>query len=107
MTTWKDGGKYGRMRRVVIDEKSVMIGEIWTGIIRYGCVEPWPEGKANFRLILAAPKMLEALEVIRDKADLMMEIRDGSVGWTDWQPVRSVANAAIAAVKGENDDLGN
>jgi len=107
MTTWKDGGDYGRYSREITDEKGRrVICHVRTRQSGYGHGdEPWPDGEANFRLILQAPQMLEALETIRDKADNMMEVRDGSVDWTDWQPVRSTANAAIAAAKPTPDEM--
>jgi len=118
MTTWKDGGNLGRLDRVIINNtdevctvrirRDVYFDEGSGNTRRRGFrIQPCPEGEANFRLILAAPQMMEALEAIRDRADDMMEIRDGAVNWTHWQPIRSIARAAIAAAKGENnDDIG-
>lgn len=104
MATWVDGGPYGRFFRG-IDNNDRIICFVWTEFLDdKGIMKPWHSGEANFRLILQASVLLEALEAIRDKADDMMEIRDGTVDWTDWQPVRSAANAAIAAVEGESDE---
>lgn len=109
MTTWKDGGNCGKIYREIINEDDCVVAKV--RIKRsapyrpaLNPTRPWPEGEANFALILQAPRILEALEAIRDRADDMMEIRDGSVKWTDWQPIRSAANAAIAAVKGKDEE---
>lgn len=105
MTTWKDGGNYGnRMREIVNEDGDHTICHVQVLRFTGDYTEHWPQGMANFRLILAAPQMLEALEAIRDRADNMMEIRDGTVNWTHWQPIRSIANAAIAAAKGEDSE---
>ena len=77
MTTWKDGGNYGRLSREIVNEDSShAICTVWTrqnaehrGVdIRHADTEPWPEGEANFRLILKAPQMLEALRTIAEGA---------------------------------------
>lgn len=104
MTTWKSGGRYGTLRREVVSEDGnvcVVRMERWGDGPK---PEPWPEGEANFRLILQAPKMLEALEAIQDKAERMLQ--DYTIPWTgaDWLLVKEKASAAIAAVKGEDDD---
>lgn len=66
MTTWTDGGNYGRFCREITNEDGRGICRVWTQQVatHIGGTEPWPEGKANFALILKAPQMLEALRVI-------------------------------------------
>lgn len=107
--TWKDGGKYGRLCREIANEiGSRAVCHVWTrqnaGHKTADGTEPWPEGEANFRLILAAPKMLEALEAIRDmtKPVLRLHIADIPATCAEWKAVRDRAIAAIAAAKGEN-----
>ena len=104
MTTWKDGGDYGLLCREVTNEAGNAVCKVWTK--QYASprsVEPWPEGEANFRLILQAPRMLEALEEI-------VALRPpGWCGLGDVLKVyhqhKEIARAAIAAVKGEGDGL--
>ena len=108
MTIWKDGGKYGRLCQEITDEAGDRaICKVWT---RQNArrktadgTEPWPEGEANFKLILKAPKMLEALEIIRDMAKPMLRshLADIPATCAEWEAVRSCALAAIAATKGE------
>ena len=55
------------------------------------------------QLVASAPKMLEALEAIRDKADHIASItRHGS--WGDWEIVKKLAHAAIAAAKENSNE---
>jgi hypothetical protein len=70
MTTWKDGGDYGRYSREITDEEGRrVICHVRTRQSGYGHGdEPWPEGKANFRLILQAPRTARALRTIAEGA---------------------------------------
>ena len=116
MTTWKDGGDCGKAYREIINEgENYVICKVRTkqyGMLRRGSVagldiESWSEGKANFRLILQAPKMLEALEAIRDMTEPMLRshLADIPATCAEWKTIRDHAIAAIAAVKGWNDGL--
>ena len=114
MTKWRDGGNLGRLDRVIIggsDEVCTVRtrrdvyfdeGEGDTRC-RGWRMQPWPEGEENFRLILQAPRMLEALEAI--------VALDPSY-WCQTEPenavcdqCKEIARAAIAAVKGESNGL--
>jgi len=104
MTTWKDGGPYGRYCRGVYNEEdSSVICYVWTK--KNGprnSVVDWPEGEANFRLILQAPQMLEVLERMIEAYEAHFEpLPDGQ------QPegIYTQARAAIAAVKEEKNTL--
>lgn len=71
MTTWKSGGHYGKLCHEVTNEDGTrIICAVWVKQFSLGSreVEPYPEGKANFRLILKAPKMLAALNMIAEGA---------------------------------------
>lgn len=67
MTTWKDGGDSGRIYREIVNEAETHV--IAKVRIRRSApyrpalnpTRPWPEGEANFHLILAAPETAEAL----------------------------------------------
>lgn len=107
MTTWKDGGNYGLLCREITDEKGDhAVCKVWTK--RYESprsVKPWPEGKANFRLILKAPQMLEALCSIRDMAECILQpLPVGCVAQVRWTRVRDQAVKAITMTQGENDE---
>jgi len=108
MTIWKDGGMYGKIRREIVKEKDGHpVGTVRVNLYIADGTEPWSEGEANFRLILKAPLLLEALEAIRDKAERILQIIEAPkvpATWADWQAVRAYANTAIAAVKGEQGD---
>ena len=69
MTTWKDGGWYGLDRREITDGRdkicTVTVKRLGN---RFSAPKSWPEGEANFRLILQAPQMLEALRTIAEGA---------------------------------------
>lgn len=96
---WKDGGPYGLLCREITNETGDAVCKVWTK--RYespSSVEPWPEGEANFRLILNAPKMLEALEAIADMADRLSYT---TATHEDLETLNDYACAAIAAVKQE------
>ena len=108
---WKDGGNYGLLCREITNRaRNRAICKVWTKQfaehrdIDGHAVEPWPEGEANFRLILKAPQMLEALESIRDTAACFLQPLPVSVSQARWAAVRDRAIAAIAAVKGEDND---
>lgn len=112
--TWKDAGDCGRVCRCITNEENSQdICRVWIKQevyfhegMRHGWrVESWPEGEANLRLILQAPRLLEALEAIlktaqRISADTDLPTRTR----TDWWAVMKRARAAIAAVKGENNE---
>lgn len=69
MTNWKDGGPYGLLCREITNETGDVICKVWTK--RYESprsIEPWPQGKENFALILQAPQTLEALNTIAEGA---------------------------------------
>lgn len=106
--TWKDGGNYGLLCREITNETGDHpICKVWTR--QYAdprSIEPWPEGEANFTFILNAPKMLEALESIRDLAECILQpLTDRpSMNRARWERVRGCAVAAIAAVKGDIDE---
>ena len=116
MTTWKDNGSpYGKMYREIISTVgNHYICEVLVALpanldpgsrMDADGVVPWPEGKANFRLILNAPKTLEALEAIRDKVECYLQPDSGpSVSRARWESVRKLAVNAIAAAKGENSE---
>lgn len=93
--TWKDGGDYGLLSRTITDETGNRpICRVWTrqfSNIDGRVIESRPEGEANFRLILVAPQMLEALEAIA-----ALEL-----GGCD--PCKEIARAAIAAAKAKPD----
>ena len=98
-TTWKDGGPYGRYcRGVHKEEGSSVICYVWTKENGpKNSVVDWPEGEANFRLILKAPKMQEALEAIvalkpprwPSQSDVLRA----------YHQCKEIARAAIAAAK--------
>jgi len=106
MTIWVDAGWYGRFCRVITTEDgSRAICHVWARQnsrrkTRDG-TEPWPEGKANFDLILAAPQMLEALEAI-------VGVDIGCTETEETNPMcyqcQNIARAAIVAAKGEDDE---
>lgn len=120
MTKWRDGGNLGRLDRVIIggsDEVCTVRtrrdiyfdeGEGYTR--RRGWrMQPWPEGEANFRLILTAPQMLEALEMIwsiRQSAAYEERTEAGITGYVFYLTEEQCAKvkAAIAAAKGEDDE---
>ena len=108
--TWQDAGRYGRLCREITNETgSRAVCHVWTRQnarrkTRDG-TEPWPQGEANFRLILAAPQMLEALEAIRETAQrIVADIEIPTRTRADWRTVEGFASAAIAAVKGESGE---
>ena len=105
MTTWRDGGMYGKVKREIVSEDEgypIAVVRVRQYLINNG-TQPWPEGKENFRLILQAPKMLEALESIRDTAECFLQPLPAScTSRARWEVVRDRAVAAIAAVKGED-----
>ena len=114
MTVWKDGGQYGNYLREITDETGRQsICHVRTQCNKYTeedthrkwTIVPWPKGEANFWLILNAPQMMEALETIQHRAEYMLEGADSFVDSANWEKVRGIAHAAIAAVKGEGDDL--
>ena len=107
--TWKDGGYYGRLCRAITNEAGNRpICYVWTkqntehrgGGIDGSGTEPYPQGEVNFRLILQAPKMLEALETIQHQAEHMLDCGGTFVLRANWEFMRMHASAAIAAVKG-------
>ena len=112
MTTWKDGGNYGILYREVTEDGSRAICRVKVRQllqhakgVDYKNVRPYPQGEADFRLILAAPQMLEALCSIRDKIECYLQPDSGSsVSRARWESVRNLAVDAIATAKGENDD---
>ena len=103
MIAWRNGGMYGQMQREIVTEDGghpiamVRVKQYCAG----KGTEPWLQGKANFRLILQAPKMLEALEEVVDKAEQMMRIAGIATWRTACLALRRDARAAIAAAKGE------
>lgn len=102
MTTWTDGGMYGQLKREVASEDGdYAIATVWVKTPTTGDAKPYPEGEANFRLILQAPKMLEALKAIVElDPAFWCEVREeGIVAVCD--QCKAIARAAIAAVKGE------
>lgn len=104
MTTWRSGSRYGRLCQEITNENDThIICAVWVEQFSLDSrkTEPWPKGEANFRLILQAPRMMEALEAI---VALRMP------GWCDlagtlvvYHQQKEIARAAIAAVEGEND----
>lgn len=68
MTTWKDGGQLGQLREIANENGHTIYLVLVQRAIDGGEAKPWPEGEANFRLILKAPQMLEALEAIAEGA---------------------------------------
>jgi hypothetical protein len=94
MTTWKDGGRRGE----IVSDEGDFICIVQTVRIDSIKTEPWPEGEANFALILQALKMLEALETIvslgnwREEKEIVCN------------SMEEIARAAIAAVKGDSSD---
>ena len=102
MTTWKDGGQLGQLREIANENRHTICLVLVQRAIDGGEAKPWPEGEAHFRLILQAPRMLEALEEI---------VALKAPGWSSLSDIlkvyhrhKEIARAAIAAVKGENDD---
>lgn len=99
---WQDAGWYGRLCREITNETgSRAICHVWTRQnsrhkTKDG-TEPWPKGEVNFRLILQAPQMLEALEKISSLVKL-------SMSWGDLNEIERLADSVIAAVKGEQAD---
>ena len=116
MTTWKDGGDYGRLYREITNEDNslaicrVRVRQVAYHDRSYKTPRPYPQGEANFRLILNTPELLAALEMIR-KAPTYEEYSESgeetyySLYLTDSQLTQ--LNAAIAAAKGENDEKAN
>ncbi len=103
---WKGAGRRGE----IFSEDGDYICIVQTVRVDSIKIEPWPEGKENFRLILNAPVLLEALEAIRDmtKPRLRSHIADIPATCAEWKAIRDHAIAAIAAVKGEdNEDVEN
>lgn len=105
MTTWKDGGHYGHLCQEITDEDSEhIICAVWTKQFSLGSrnVEPYPQGEANFRLILNAPEMLAALEAIAELAPGIWchEAKSKTV----CDQCQDIARAAIAAAKGESNE---
>jgi len=108
---WKDGGMYGQVRREIVSVdkgQPVATVRVRQYLLTHNDTELWPEGVENFRLILQAPRLLEALGAIADKARRMLLSPYAPGGthcphedWADWELVRGTALAAIAAVKGE------
>lgn len=106
MTTWKDGGMYGQVRREIVSEDGghpIAIVRVRQYLLTHNDTEPWPQGQANFALILQAPQMLEALEIIQKMATRLANVTY-HVSYADWAVVRNCASAAIAAVREGNDD---
>ena len=104
--TWKDGGNYGRFCREIVSEDGERgICHVWTQQVAtsIGGTEPWPEGKANFSLILKAPQMLEALEEIAALTPGVWccEVEDEII----CDQMQEIARTAIAAVKGRSDEI--
>lgn len=114
---WQDAGRYGRLCREIINETgSRAICHVWT---RQNAkrktkdgTEPWPQGEINFRLILNAPKMLEALEeMTATMSAVLFRIRrqetiESQLGTTVTKRVeyaRALAQTAIAAVNKETN----
>ena len=102
MTTWKDGGQLGQLREIANENRHTICLVLVQRAIDGGEAKPWPEGEAHFRLILQAPRMLEALEEIAaletPRWPSLSEVAD------IYEQSMKIACAAIAAVKGENDD---
>lgn len=104
---WRDGGMYGQMQREIVTEDGghpiamVRVKQYCAG----EGTEPWLQGEVHFRLFLAAPEMLEALCSIRDTAECFLQPLPACTSRERWEVVRDRAVAAIAAVKGESDDL--
>jgi len=111
MTTWKDNGDYGWLCREITDESGDRsICRVWTkqpigeqGMDGFS-IEPWPEGEANFRLILAAPQMLEALEMIQS-APAYEQYEEPFYALELTEDQFDQLSAIIAAAKGENDEI--
>lgn len=103
--TWKSVGDHGRLNTEIVDAEDgssticAVCTKQWSS--DDDTIEPWPEGEANFRLILQAPQMLEALE-------RMIEVYEAHFApLPDGQQPKGVytqARAAIAAVKGEDNE---
>lgn len=112
MTTWKDGGDYGVLyREIVSEDGSHAICRVkvrqpphHAKFIDRKELMPYPQGEKDYRLILQAPRMLEALENIQRQAEYMLETIDSFVDSTNWEIVRNHTVAAIAAVKRDNSD---
>ena len=105
MTTWKDGGgNYDLLCRKITNEAGdCAICKVWTRQFagrRGNTIEPWPEGEANYRLILKAPELLAALEAIAALTPGVWcrEMEDETM----CDQCQEIAHAAIAAVKGES-----
>lgn len=106
--TWKDSGDCSRVCRGITNEEgSQDICRVWTrrevfsndaGTYKWNA-ESWPEGEANFALILKAPLMLEALEEI--EAVRLITWGDSTDIVRAYNKCKAIARAAIAAVKGE------
>ena len=111
--TWKDGGNYGRLSREIVSEDGGRaVCRVWTkqnaehrgeGIDGSG-TEPCPQGEANFRLILQAPQILEALEMvwsIRESAAYEERNEAGVTGYVFYLTENQCAQikAVLAAVK--------
>ena len=95
---WKDGHRRGE----IVSEEGDFICIVQTVRIDKIKIEPWPKGKANFRLILAAPQMLEALEaIVALKAPDWCGLGEVLEAYNQH---KVIARAAIAAVKGDGDD---
>ena len=103
MTTWKHGGRRGE----ISNEDNEFVCIVQTVRMDKIKAEPWPEGEANFALILKAPEMLEALEAIAAlDPDFWCEIQEEGIVAVCNQ-CKEIARAAIAAAKGEDsDDIG-
>ena len=75
---WWDSGNYGRLSREIADEDAKwrivcrVLTRQYTSIAKDG-TEPWPEGKANFRLILNAPELAQVLHELLQQVDAMTE----------------------------------
>lgn len=75
MTTWKDGGVHDGFSRRIIYKDGTAVCCVQTGRAKeaFCAPEPWPEGEANFRLILAIPELASTLHELLEQVDAMTE----------------------------------
>ena len=104
MTRWKDAGKYGRFCREIVDEGNLPVCDVWMRLYIGENIEPLQKARSNFRLILQAPVLLEALCDIRDAADCYMQPLPPGVTRTRWERVRNRAVKAIEATKEDGSE---
>jgi len=106
MTTWRASGDCGKhYREITNEDETRIICQVWTKWNVFSThhqhhLEPCPEGEADFRLILAAPQMLEALEKIA--ALKYPPWGDANDILKIFHQCNAIARAAIAVVKGDS-----